>query len=79
MSDPNGGGADAPSALTAQRLAAVFAAGLALLNFPLLALWDRDALLFGLPLFPVALFALWAALIAVIGFVVERGDADATH
>lgn len=65
--------------LTAQRLVALFAGGWALLNFPLLALWDRDATLFGLPLFPAALFAVWAALIGALAWVVERdvdGDAE---
>ena len=46
-----------------QRLLALFAAGTLLFNFPLLALWDRDATLFGLPLFPAALFLIWAGLI----------------
>lgn len=64
--------------LTAQRLVALFAGGWLLLNFPLLALWDRDATLFGLPLFPAALFLEWAALIAALAWVVERGgDGDA--
>lgn len=35
-----------------QRLLALFAAGLLAFNFPLLALWDVDATLWGLPLFP---------------------------
>jgi hypothetical protein len=54
------------------RLVALFVAGAMLLNFPLLALWDRDATVLGLPLFPAALFALWAALIAVLGAIAER-------
>ena len=58
--------------LGAQRLLALFAAGAMLLNFPLLALWDRDATVFGLPLFPAALFALWGGLIALLGSIVER-------
>jgi hypothetical protein len=58
-----------------QRLLALFAAGLLLFNFPLLALWDRDATLLGLPLFPAALFVLWTLLIAAIGALTERlGD-----
>lgn len=57
-----------------QRLLALFAAGTLLFNFPLLALWDRDATLFGLPLFPAALFLLWAGLIAAIGLITERLD-----
>jgi hypothetical protein len=55
-----------------QRLLALFAAGLLGFNFPLLALWDVDATLLGLPLFPAALFLVWALLIAVLGFISER-------
>lgn len=61
-------------ALMAQRLVALFWAALALLNFPLLALWDHDARWFGLPLFPFALFVLWALLIGVLAWVVERSQ-----
>ena len=59
--------------LVNQRLVALFAAALVLLNFPLLALWDHDTTLWGLPLFPVALFVLWAALIVVLAWAVEQG------
>lgn len=59
--------------LGTQRLLALFAAGWLLFNFPLLALWDHDATLWGLPLFPVALFVLWAALIVGLAFAVEQG------
>jgi hypothetical protein len=59
--------------LTIQRLAALFAAGLLLLNFPLLAMWDRAVTVGGLPLFPLALFALWALLIAVLAWLMEAG------
>jgi hypothetical protein len=55
-----------------QRLVALFVAGGLLLNFPLLALWDRDATVLGLPLFPAALFVLWGVLIAVLGSIAER-------
>ncbi len=58
--------------LGTQRLVALFVAGALLLNFPLLALWDRDATVLGLPLFPAALFMLWGGLIAALGFLVER-------
>lgn len=54
-----------------QRLVAVFMAGWLLLNFPLLALWDRDVTVLGLPLFPAALFVLWAGLIAVLAVLME--------
>ena len=68
--------------LLEQRLAALFGAGCVLLNFPLLALWDRDATLAGVPLFPAALFLIWAGLIAVLGWIVEQDDdppADERH
>ncbi len=58
--------------LARQRLLALFAAGLAGLNFPLLALWDREASLAGVPLFPAALFLVWGGLIAVLGWMMER-------
>ena len=57
--------------LGGQRLVALFVAGGLLLNFPLLALWDRDATVLGLPLFPAALFVLWGGLIALLGSIVE--------
>jgi len=61
--------------LLTQRLVALFAAALLLFNFPLLALWDREALVLGLPLFPAALFGLWALLIAALAWLMERhGD-----
>ena len=54
------------------RLLALFGAAALLLNFPLLALWDRDVTVLGLPLFPAALFALWGGLIASIAWLMER-------
>ena len=59
--------------LGAQRLLALFFAGALLLNFPLLALWDRDAMVLGLPLFPCALFAVWGAVIGLTAWIVEQG------
>ena len=58
--------------LAAQRLLALFASGWLLFNFPLLGLWDRGATLLGVPLFPAALFILWALLIAVLAWLMER-------
>jgi hypothetical protein len=55
--------------LARQRLLALFVAGTLLLNFPLLALWDRDLTLAGLPLFPLGLFAVWGGLIAAIALL----------
>jgi hypothetical protein len=60
------------SGLLQQRLIGLFALTLLLFNFPLLAVWDRDVLLFGLPLFPLALFLVWALLIGVLAWLLER-------
>lgn len=58
--------------LVSQRLLALYVAGLLLLNFPLITLWDRDVLLWGLPLFPLALFLVWGLLIAALAWIMER-------
>lgn len=55
-----------------QRLLALFVAALLLLNVPLLALWDRDVSVLGLPLFPTALFVIWALVIAGTAWLTER-------
>ena len=65
-----------PQGLGRQRLIGVFAGGWLLLNFPLLALWDRDAIWLGLPLFPAALFVLWAALIVLLAVLMESKAID---
>ena len=62
--------------LVSQRLAALFVCGWLVLNFPLLGLWDVDATWWGVPVFPAALFALWALLIVVVAWLVERQDAE---
>ena len=49
--------------LAGQRLVAVFLAGMLLLNYPILSLFDRPASLFGLPLLHVYLFSVWLGLI----------------
>lgn len=58
--------------LESQRLLALFVAGCLLLNYPLIALWNREALLWGLPLFPLVLFALWGLLITALAWLMER-------
>ena len=60
------------SRLTAQRLAAMFLLGCALFNFPLLALFNRAADVFGIPLLYAYLFGSWLALIALMALAVER-------
>jgi hypothetical protein len=60
--------------LGTQRLLALFAVALVMLNYPLLSLWNVDVRVGGLPLFPLALFGLWAALIAVLAWLLEHLD-----
>jgi hypothetical protein len=67
-----GGGSTSSTSSISERLHVLFAAALLLLNFPLLALWDHAVLVFGLPLFPLALFTIWAALIVVLAWWMER-------
>ena len=58
--------------LGSQRLVALFTGGWLLFNFPLLGLWDRDVVLWGVPLFPLALLVLWAGIIAALARLMER-------
>jgi hypothetical protein len=62
------------SRLHRQRVLALFAAAALLFNFPLLALWSRPVQVFGLPLFPLALFVLWGAVIGVLAWLNERSS-----
>jgi hypothetical protein len=66
-----------PAGLLAQRLVALFIAGWALFDFPLLGLGlggGPEATLFGLPRLPVLLFAGWAGLIVLLACLMERGE-----
>lgn len=63
--------------LLTQRLVALFVAGWALFDFPLLTLGfgrGTDATLFGLPRLPVLLFAGWLALIVLLAVLMECGS-----
>ncbi|VTU27466.1 hypothetical protein H6CHR_02801 [Variovorax sp. PBL-H6] len=57
-----------------QRLLGLFALGWLLLDVPLLTLWDRPVMLWGLPLMPLALFGGWAVLIALAAWIAEAPD-----
>lgn len=54
------------------RLIAVLLLGAMLLNFPLLAIFNVKAMLWGIPVLYVYLFAAWAVVIALVYWVVER-------
>jgi hypothetical protein len=64
------------SGLTTQRLVALFCGGWLLFNFPLMALWDADVSVLGVPLFPAALFTLWSVLIAALAWLMEHPASD---
>jgi hypothetical protein len=55
-----------------QRLIAVFLLGCLLLNYPLLALFNLDYRLFGVPVLYVYTFVAWGMLIALTAAIVER-------
>jgi hypothetical protein len=61
------------TSLVAQRLAALFLLGCILFNFPILALFNRSGAVFGVPVLYAWLFGAWAALIALMAWVAERG------
>ncbi|HNT39093.1 MAG TPA: hypothetical protein PKO45_08225 [Rubrivivax sp.] len=48
-----------------QRLSALFVAGWLAFDFPLAQLWVQR---------PIAVFALWAAVIAALAWIMERHD-----
>ncbi len=58
--------------LKAQRLAALFALGGLLFNFPLLALFNRSETIASIPLLFVYVYVAWAALIGLLALVIER-------
>ena len=55
-----------------QRLVALFLLGLLLFNYPLLNLFATPTHVFGVPVLYVYVFAVWALLIALMAFVVEK-------
>ena len=57
-----------------QRLAGLFLLGCLLFNYPLLALFNVRATLYGVPLLYAYLFAAWALLIALVAIIMERTD-----
>jgi len=61
-----------PSGITRQRLAAVFLLGCALLNYPLLSLFNKSGEIFDVPLLFIYIFAAWAVLIALMAYVIEK-------
>ena len=57
-----------------ERLVGVFLLGCLLFNFPLLALFNVRATVFGIPMLYAYLFAAWALLIVLVAVIMERTD-----
>jgi hypothetical protein len=55
-----------------QRFVALCMLGMLLFNFPILALFNVPATLFGVPLLYAYIFIAWAALIALMALVAEQ-------
>lgn len=60
--------------LARQRLTAVFLAGVLFLYSPVVILFDQPAEWLGIPVLYLYLFVVWAALIALMGWIVERQE-----
>ena len=58
--------------LKGQRLTALFLVGCLLFNYPLLSLFSREGLIWGIPILYIYLFTAWAALIGLMALVIER-------
>jgi len=54
------------------RLAALFLLGNLLFNYPLLALFNQPATLFGIPVLYAYTFAAWLVLIVLLALAAER-------
>ena len=55
-----------------ERLTALLIGGILVLNFPLLAIFHRDALWFGLPALYLYFTAAWALFIVLVAVTLER-------
>jgi len=56
------------------RLVALCMLGALLFNYPILALFNKQAFAFGIPLLYAYIFVAWALLVAAMALVVERDD-----
>lgn len=57
-----------------ERLIVLFLFGFVFLNYPVLAIFSREATIGGVPLLYAYLFVVWAALILATGWIVERSS-----
>ncbi len=59
-----------------ERFAALFLLGFLLLNPPILAIFNIELFVFGIPLLYAYLFGVWLALIALVAVAIERTGGD---
>ena len=62
-----------PKGARAARLAFLFILGVLLFNYPLLALFNVQGSVFGVPVLYFYIFVAWGLLIALVAAVMERG------
>ncbi len=55
-----------------QRFIALFLLGCLLFNYPLLAVFSRHVIIFGIPLLYVYLFSAWLGLIGLMVLIMEK-------
>ena len=68
-----------PAERLVEGLVILFVAGALAFNYPLLALFDRLFLLFGVPLLYAYLFLAWLAVIALLAVIVAKKDGGSEH
>lgn len=62
------------SDIAGQRLVAIVLLGFVLFNYPVLSLFSKPGALLGIPLLYLYLFSVWALLIGLTAWVIERSD-----
>lgn len=55
-----------------KKLLGVFALFVLLFNYPLLTIFQREGLVWGMPRIYVSLFSLWLLMIIVLAWLIER-------
>lgn len=59
-----------------ERLIGILAIGLVVLNYPLLSLFSKVKLLFGIPVLYFYIFAVWALFILCVALVLEGSSSS---
>lgn len=62
------------SDITGQRLVAIVLLGCVLFNYPVLSLFSKPGTWLGIPLLYLYIFAIWALLIGLTAYVIERRE-----